>query len=56
MGTLLLNARPVRQLPTSSQKISKQNARYSLANMIPRAKIALSNQPAPKKISKHFAY
>jgi hypothetical protein len=50
MGTLLLNARPVRQLPTSSKKISKHFACYSLASMIPQAKIALSNQPAPKKL------
>jgi hypothetical protein len=50
MGTLLLNARTARQHPTSSKKISKQKACYSLVSMIRRAKIALSNQPALKKL------
>jgi hypothetical protein len=50
MGTLLLNARPVRQLSTSSKKISKHFARYLLTIMIRGAKRALSNQPAPKKL------
>ena len=50
MGTLLLNARTVRQLPTSSPKISKHFACYLLASMIRRAKRALSNQPAPIKL------
>ena len=49
MGTLLLNARTVHQLPTSAQKISKHFACYLLAILIRRAKRALSNQPAPKK-------
>ena len=49
MGTLL-NARPVRQLSTSSKKISKHFASYLLASMIRRAKRAVSNLPAPKNL------
>jgi hypothetical protein len=43
---ILLNARPVRHLPTSAQKI----ASILLAILTRRAKRALSNQPAPKKL------
>jgi hypothetical protein len=47
---ILLNARPVRQLSTSSNKISKHFASYLLASMIRRAKRAVSNLPAPIKL------
>jgi hypothetical protein len=56
MGTLLLNARPGRQHPTSAPKIGKQNAYYLPASMTRRAKRALSNQPALQKNSKQNAY
>src|SRR5258706_13462561 len=38
MGTLLLNARPGRQHPTSAPKIAKQNAYYLPARMTRQAK------------------